>query len=116
VGLWRLTAHHISQIFGVRITKRLHGKLHSTLEQIEHGHHIFRAYCKNSFVKQYEKFRTFLRNEVCSNNLRDFHLKKGLDHLAAVRTDKWDVPEKFPAKKVAAEQFRLNEVFFSQRR
>ena len=27
----------------------------------------------------------FLRNELCSNNLRDFGLKKGLDHLDAVR-------------------------------
>ena len=52
------------------------------MEQIEHGHHIFRAYWKNAFVKQYEKFSTFLRNELCSNNLTDFGLKKGLDHLA----------------------------------
>src|SRR5271157_2726798 len=27
----------------------------------------------------------YLRNELCSNNLRDFGLKKGLDHLDAVR-------------------------------
>lgn len=27
-------------------------------------------------------------------------------NLAAVRTDKWDVPDKFPAKKVASEQFQ----------
>lgn len=27
----------------------------------------------------------YLRNEACSNNLADFGLKKGLDHLAAVR-------------------------------
>ena len=37
------------------------------------------------FLKQYEKFSTFLRNELCSNNLADFGLKKGLDHLEAVR-------------------------------
>jgi len=43
---------------------------HTTLEQIEHGHHIFRAYWKNGFLKQYEKFSTFLRNELCSNNTR----------------------------------------------
>ena len=36
-------------------------------------------------MKQYEKFSTFLRNEICSNNLSDFRLKKGLEHLAAVR-------------------------------
>ncbi len=85
IGLWRMTASKISEIFGSRITKKLKGKLNTTLEQIEHGHHIFRAYWKNAFVKQYEKFSTFLRNEVCSNNLTDFRLKKGLHHLAAVR-------------------------------
>ncbi len=79
--LWRLTAHKISEIFGLRVTRKLKGKLNTTLEEIEHGHHIFRAYAKNAFVKQYEKFSTFLGNEVCSDNLADFSLKKGLDHL-----------------------------------
>jgi hypothetical protein len=85
LGLWRLTAHRISEIFGVRLNKRLRGKLATVIEQIEHGHHVFRAYWKNSFLKQYEKFSRFLRNELCSNNLRDFGLKKGLNHLDAVR-------------------------------
>ena len=97
IGLWRLTAHKISEIFGLRVTKKLKGKLNTTLEQIEHGHHIFRAYCKNAFVKQYEKFSTFLRNEVCSNNLADFGLKKGLDHLAAVRQKFLAVTDRFAA-------------------
>jgi hypothetical protein len=85
IGRWRLTANKISEIFGHRITKKLKGKLNTTLEQIEHGHHIFRAYFKHAFLKQYEKFSTFLRNELVSNNLADFRLKKGLDHLDAVR-------------------------------
>jgi hypothetical protein len=85
LGLWRLTAHRISEIFGVRLNKRLRGKLATVIEQIEHGHHVFRAYWKNSFLKQYEKFSRFLRNELCSNNLCDFGLKKGLKHLDAVR-------------------------------
>ena len=86
LGLWRLTANRISEIFGVRLNKRLRGKLATVLDQIEHGHHVFRAYWKNAFLKQYEKFSRYLRNELCSNNLRDFGLKKGLDHLDAVRT------------------------------
>ena len=85
LGLWRLTAHRISEVFGVRLNKRLRGKLATVIEQIEHGHHVFRAYWKNSFLKQYEKFSRFLRNELVSNNLRDFRLKKGLNHLDAVR-------------------------------
>jgi hypothetical protein len=85
IGLWRLTANRISEIFGVRLHKRLRGKLATVIDQIEHGHHVFRAYWKNAFLKQYEKFSRYLRNELCSNNLRDFGLKKGLDHLDAVR-------------------------------
>src|SRR5437762_1923998 len=85
LGLWRLTAHRISEIFGARLNKRLRGKLATVIEQIDHGHHVFRAYWKNGFLKQYEKFSRFLRNELCSNNLRDFGLKKGLQHLDAVR-------------------------------
>jgi hypothetical protein len=95
IGLWRLTAHKISEIFGVRLTKKLKGKLNTTLEQIEHGHHIFRAYFKHAFVKQYEKFSTFLRNEICSNNLSDFRLKKGLDHLAAAREKFLAITDRF---------------------
>ena len=85
LGRWRLTASKISEVFGVRLTRKLKGKLASVLEEVEHGHHVFRAYCKHAFLKQYEKFLTFLRNEVTSNNLSDFGLKKGLDHLDAVR-------------------------------
>jgi hypothetical protein len=95
LGLWRLTADKISEIFGSRLTKKLRGKLATTLEQIEHGHHIFRAYWKHAFLKQYEKFRLFLRNEVCSNNLADFGLKKGLEHLGAVREKFLEITERF---------------------
>ena len=85
LGLWRLTAHKISEIFGQRLHRRLPGKLATVIDQIEHGHHVFRVYFKHAFLKQYEKFATFLRNELCSNNLRDFGLNKGLDNLDAVR-------------------------------
>ena len=95
IGLWRLTANRISEIFGVRLHKRLPGKLTTVIDQIEHGHHVFRAYWKNAFLKQYEKFSRFLRNELCSNNLRDFGLKKGLDHLDAVRKRFQTITDRF---------------------
>ena len=95
IGLWRLTANRISEIFGVRLNKRLHGKLATVIDQIEHGHHVFRAYWKNGFLKQYEKFSRFLRNELCSNNLRDFGLKKGLAHLDAVRKRFQTITDRF---------------------
>jgi hypothetical protein len=85
LGLWRLTSHKIAEIFGTRLHRKLPGKLATVIEQIEHGHHVFRAYFKHAFLKQYEKFSTLLRNELCSNNLKDFGLKKGLQHLDAVR-------------------------------
>ena len=95
IGLWRLTANRISEIFGIRLNRRLRGKLATVLDEIEHGHHVFRAYWKNAFLKQYEKFSRFLRNELCSNNLRDFGLKKGLDHLDAVRTRFQTITDRF---------------------
>jgi hypothetical protein len=85
LGLWRLTADKMAAIFGTRVSRRHRGKLANVIDQIAHGHHVYRAYFRNAFLKQYEKFSTFLRNELCSNNLRDFGLRKGLDHLDAVR-------------------------------
>jgi hypothetical protein len=95
LGLWRLTANKIAAIFGSRLHRRHRGKLATVIDQIEHGHHVFRAYFKSAFLKQYEKFSTFLRNELCSNNLSDFGLKKGLDHLDAVRQTFQDVTDRF---------------------
>jgi len=83
-GLARMTADTISQIFGVRITKRSGGKLKTTLDSMDQGAHVLRAYLKNAFVKQYEKYRTFLRHEVCANNLADFRIKKNIDSLPTV--------------------------------
>ena len=65
------------------------------IERIAHGHHVYRAYFKNAFLKQYEKFATFLRNELCSNNLADFGLKTGLDHLDAVRATFQAITDRF---------------------
>jgi hypothetical protein len=97
LGLWRLGANKIATIFGTRINRnrRMRGKLATVIDQIEHGHHAFRAYFKNAFLKQYEKFSTFLRNELTSNNLSDFGLRKGLDHLDAVRATFHAITDRF---------------------
>jgi hypothetical protein len=97
VGLWRMTANKIAEVFGQRVTRKLKGKLSTVVEQLEHGHHIFRAYYRNAFIKQYEKYSTYLRNEACSNNLADFGLKKGLDHLTQVREKLLAVTDRFAA-------------------
>ncbi len=85
LALWRMTAHKISEMFGMRLNKHHKGKLHSVMDQFEHGHHVFRAYWKNAFLKQYEKSSTFLRNEIVSNNLANFRLRKSLDNLPFIR-------------------------------
>jgi hypothetical protein len=77
IGLWRMTANRISEIFGVRLTRKRRGKLANVIEQIDHGHHVFRVNFKNALLRQYEKFSRFLRNELLSNNLTDFGLRKG---------------------------------------
>jgi hypothetical protein len=34
----------------------MRGKLATVIDRIEHGHHVFRAYFKNAFLKQYDKW------------------------------------------------------------
>src|SRR5208337_1531300 len=86
-------------IIGPKFSKKERAKLNLSrfyaISQIEHGHHVFRAYFKSGFLKQYEKFLTFLRNELVSNNLTDFGLLKGLDHLDAVRTTFQAITDRF---------------------
>src|SRR5260370_41329761 len=84
-GLWPLTAAQTAEKFGTGLNRTIHGKLATVLDPLQHGHHLFRPYFKHPFLNQPEKFATFLRNQLVSNNLADFHLKKGLDHLDAVR-------------------------------
>jgi hypothetical protein len=85
LGLFRLTADKLSQMFGFRLHKRIAGKLTTVLERMDHGHHVLRACGKNAVLRMYEKFATFLRLEVLSNNLKDFGLKKSLHNLETVR-------------------------------
>src|SRR5207245_10852214 len=91
----RMPANRIRKTFGVRLTTKLRGKLATVIEQIEHGHHVFRVNFKNALLRQYEKFSRFLRNELLSNNLNDFGLRKGLDHLDAVRQKFQTITDRF---------------------
>ena len=95
LGLVRITTQRIADIFGWRITKRTKGKHQVVLDQMDHGHHILRAYSKNAFVKQYEKNNTFLRIETCSNNLKDFRQKKSLEYLPEVAEKLQAVNDRF---------------------
>jgi hypothetical protein len=85
MGLFGLAADKVAYIFGVRVTKRLRGKLHSVIEKLDHGHHVLRIYCKSLVARVYEKFSTFLRVEVCVNRMKDLGLNKGLENLERLR-------------------------------
>jgi hypothetical protein len=95
MGLFRLAADKVAHIFGVRITKRLRGKLYSVLEKLDHGHHVMRIYCKNLVGRMYEKFSTFLRVEVCVNRMKDLGLNKGLENLECLRQKLVAITDRF---------------------
>jgi hypothetical protein len=95
LSLYLIGADRIGQLFGARATRRIGGKLQNVMERLDQGMHVFRAYWKHSFLKQYEKWRTFLRLEVVGNRLRDFGLNKGLADGPSMRTCFRDVLERF---------------------
>ena len=80
----RISPDRLAEIFGWRITRRHAGKLQTVLDQHDAGHHVLRAYARNSFIKQYEKAGTHLRIETCCNNLKDFKIKKRIENLPEV--------------------------------
>jgi hypothetical protein len=94
LGVFRLTADVVAQIFGVRKHKRLRGKLHTMLEKVDHGHHVLRIYCKSLVARMYEKFGTFLRIEVCVNRMKDLGLNKGLEQLPALHRKLIDITDR----------------------
>jgi hypothetical protein len=65
-----LTAPKISEIFGQRLHRKMSGKLATVIDQIEHGHHVYRTYFKHAVLKQYEKFSTLLRTSSAPTTSR----------------------------------------------
>jgi hypothetical protein len=96
LGLYLLTADRIAVLFGQqRLLKTISGKWQNVLERIDHGQQVFRCYYKNSFLKQYEKAATFLRQEIVCNNLKDFALKKSLSHWECIRERFQQITDRF---------------------
>jgi hypothetical protein len=95
LGLYLLTADRIVALFGKQNTRRVRGKLQNVMERVDHGMHVFRTHCRNSFLKQYEKAATFLRLELVSNNVRDFGLRKSLIHWQAMRQRFQEITDRF---------------------
>jgi hypothetical protein len=109
-----MTGERIWRAFNRGHRDRIKGKLQTIMERIEHGQHVFRAYWKHAWVKQYEKYTTYLRNEVTSNNLRDFKLHKGLAYLGDVRTRMLQVLDRFAGQQ--AENLNVHADFALLRR
>jgi len=114
LGLWRVQGERIWRFFGRGHRDRIKGHLQTILERVEHGRHVFRAYWKHAWVKQYEKGSTFLRHEVTSNNLRDFKLHKGLAHLLQARQRFQEILDRFARHQ--AENLNVHEEFTFLRR
>lgn len=114
LGSWRLTGDKILTLFGRKSRHRLTGKLQTMLERVEHGAHVFRAYWKHALLKQYEKYASFLRHEVTSNNLGDFGLKKGLAYLGEAREKFRGILDRFAG--MQAETLNVHEDFALLRR
>jgi hypothetical protein len=96
LGLYLLTADRIAVLFGQqRRRKTISGKWQNVLERIDHGQQVFRSYYKNSFLKQYEKAATFLRQEIVCNNLKDFGLNKTLAHWQPLRERFQQITDRF---------------------
>ncbi len=95
LGVYLLSGDRITQIFGHRVTRRINGKLQNVVERLDHGQHVFRAYCRRSFLKTYQKASTFLRMEIVCNDLKDFRLRKTLAYFQEVRTKFQELTDRF---------------------
>jgi hypothetical protein len=114
MGLFRLAADKVAYIFGVRVTKRVRGKLHSVLEKLDHGHHVLRIYCKNLVGRMYEKFSTFLRVEVCVNRMKDLGLNKGLENLGRLRQKLVAVTDRFAGSEAQSPNVHVDFPLFQR--
>jgi hypothetical protein len=114
MGLFRLAADKVADIFGVRVTQRIRGKLQSVLEKLDYGHHVMGIYCKNLVGRMYEKFSTFLRVEVCVNRMKDPGLNKGLKNLEALRRKLVPVTDRFAGFEAQSLNVRVDFPLFQR--
>jgi len=94
-----MTANKIAEVFG-SASPETEGQLSTVVEQIEHGPPHLPRLLSPRIHQAVREILTYLRNEACSNNLADFGLKKGLDHLAAVREKLLAVTGRLPLSRL----------------
>jgi hypothetical protein len=72
-------------IFGRKVTRRHRGKLETLIEQLDLPNPVIRSYYLESSIKQYVRDHLLLRTEATSNDVRDFAVAKGVEHLPQLR-------------------------------
>src|SRR6202030_122143 len=85
----------IAMIFGRKVTRHYRGKLQTEIEDMHLPNPVIRSYYRNGFIKQYVRDHLILRTEASSNNVNDYGLTKTVEQLAAVRTTRSAVNDKY---------------------
>jgi hypothetical protein len=75
----------LATIFGRKVTRRHRGKLETLIEDLDLPNPVIRSYYRESSIKQYVRDHLLLRTEATSNNVRDFGVRKGLEHVPQLR-------------------------------
>jgi hypothetical protein len=75
----------ITVIFGRKITRQYRGKLQTEIEDMHLPNPVIRSHYRNGFIKQYVRDHLILRTEAATNNVTDYGVNKGIEHLPALR-------------------------------
>ena len=75
----------LTVIFGRRIHRTHSGKLKSCIDDMKLANPVIRSHYKNGFIKQYVRDHRLLRAEATTNDLRDYGIRKAVEHLPTVR-------------------------------
>lgn len=92
LSLQLISTDTVRQIFG---SKARQEDISKSLNHIEEGYYVFKAWFKRSSIKQYRKYSNFLRYELTCNNLPDLKLKKALEHLPAFEKKAEEVLDRY---------------------
>ncbi len=82
MSMQMISIDRVRQIFQ---SKAKTGEISTSVNRLEEGYYVFKAFFKRCSIKQYRKFSNFLRFEVTCNHLPDIKIKKALEHLPLVQ-------------------------------
>jgi hypothetical protein len=76
----------ITTIFGRRVTTHHRGKLQTCIHDFHLPNPVIRSHYGHGFVKQYVRDHLLLRTEPATNDVRDYGVRKAVEHLPRLRT------------------------------